>query len=119
MHTGMRTGEAARLHSDLVDLQQRSILIKKTKSGKPRNVPLTKQVVEALKAIEKEGYFFLRENHLASKSTMLRPGSVFRECWKRLWGRLEKEKTKGGPIIPHFTPHDIRHTAASHLLMAG
>ena len=25
----------------------------------------------------------------------------------------------GFPAIPHFTPHDIRHTAASHLLMQG
>lgn len=115
MHTGMRSGEAARLHTAFVDLQKRSILIKETKSGHPRNVPLTRQAAEALGSIKTDGYFFLNQIHLDSQNLMLHPGNVFRPCWKALWHRLKKN----GKEIPHFTPHDIRHTAASHLLMAG
>lgn len=126
MHTGMRSGEAARLTVDSVDLKKRCVVIHKTKSGKPRSVPLTKDAAKALKTIkpEKDGYLFLRPNHLAAPSIMLRPGCIFRECWKRAWERLEKkhqdqENNPGYPKIEKFRPHDIRHTAASHLLMAG
>jgi integrase len=115
MHTGMRSGEAARLHTDFVNLQNRSIIIKQTKSGRPRNVPLTKQVAEALGSIKTNDYYFLKPTHLANANLMLHPGNAFRSCWKSLWQRLKKD----GKSIPHFTPHDIRHTAASHLLIAG
>jgi integrase len=40
--------------------------------------------------------------------------------WTRLHRKAADQKNNPGfPIIPHFTPHDIRHTAASHLLMQG
>ena len=126
MHTGMRTGEAARLHRDNVNQEKRYIVIKNTKSGRPRTVPMTKTVAEALAILELEedGYFFLKPAHRRSSSTMLRPGSIFRSCWQQVWQQLkdkaeDQETYPGFPVIPHFKPHDIRHTAASHLLMAG
>ncbi len=116
LHTGMRTGEAAKLHEDAVNLEKRSVLIKKTKSGKPRSLPLTKPLVESLKMVKTtNGYYFLTPNHLRSDRIMLQPGSIFRDCWRGLRKRLDKNKVK----IPHFTPHDIRHTAGTHLLLAG
>lgn len=126
MHTGMRTGEAARLHTDNVNLEKRYIVVEKTKSGHPRTVPMTKTVTEAFAAMEPEegGYYFLKPEHRKSKSIMLRPGNIFRSCWKQVWRSLEKKvedqvNYPGFPVIPYFKPHDIRHTAASHLLMAG
>ena len=87
---------------------------------------MTMEVADALKKIdlEEEGYLFLKPNHRQSKQTMLRPGCVFQDCWRRLWVRLKRKAEDqlhfpGFPAIPHFTPHDIRHTAASHLLMQG
>ncbi|BCL59983.1 hypothetical protein DGMP_06760 [Desulfomarina profundi] len=126
MHTGMRTGEAARLHQDNINLEKRYIVIEKTKSGRPRTVPMTKTVAEALASLEpgKDGFFFLKPEHRHSSSTMLRPGSIFRSCWQQVWRQLknkaeDQQAYPGFPVIPHFKPHDIRHTAASHLLMAG
>lgn len=126
MHSGMRTGEAARLQSSAVDFENRQITLWQTKSKRPRTIPMTIEVAEALKKIdlEEEGYLFLKPNHRQSKQTMLRPGCVFQDCWRRLWVRLKRKAEDqlhfpGFPAIPHFTPHDIRHTAASHLLMQG
>jgi len=118
MHTGMRTGEAARLQEVAVNLEARSVRITRTKSGRPRNVPLTTQAVAALKEISLQagGYYFLRPGHRASRHIMLRPGSVFHHCWIHLWKRLTRREDVN---VPYFRPHDIRHTAASHLLMAG
>jgi integrase len=126
MHTGMRSGEAARIQQKHLDFAERTILIEQTKSGKPRKIPLTVRAATALKAMDplQGGYLFLKPNHLASKQTMLRPGAVFRKCWENMWDRLIKKGTDNEnfpdyPLIPYFKIHDIRHTAASHLLSAG
>jgi integrase len=118
MHSGMRTGEAARLQTSAVDIENRRITLWHTKSKKPRTIPLTIEVAEALKKIrpEEDGYLFLKPNHRLSKQIMLRPGCIFQDCWRRLWIRLhrkaaDKDKYPGFPVIPPFTPHDIRHTA--------
>jgi integrase len=115
MHSGMRTGEAARLRKGDVNLEEHTITITRTKSGRQRTIPLTDAAAEALKTIDTDDYFFLKPNHLASHHIMLRPGCIFRECWTRLHERLKKQ----GIAVEHFTVHDLRHTAASHLLMAG
>lgn len=124
LHTGMRSGEAARLRPEALNLEKQTILVRETKSGRPRSVPLTSTLTKMLKDIEPfdTGYFFLQKHHLKSPSTMLRPGSVFRECWKRLVERLatqHKNKPEKYPSVPHFTVHDLRHTAGSHLLKQG
>lgn len=126
MHTGMRTGEAARIKMSDIDLKNRKVTIWKTKTNKPRTVPLTHEAIASINAIapEEEGYLFLKPHHRKAKQTMLRPGSIFRRNWISLWKHL-KEKAENQkeypnfPVIPHFTPHDIRHTSASHLLMQG
>ena len=126
MHTGMRSGEVARLTEKNVDIKNRHVTIDKTKSGVPRNVPLTKTAAAALKTVvaDSEGFYFLRASDRRARTTMLSPGRIFRSCWKTVWRRLEekardKKNYPDFPVVPHFTPHDIRHTAASHLLMAG
>lgn len=123
MHTGMRSGEAARLTEADVDLKSRILTIYETKTNTPRTIGISNDVAAALKSIDpyKDGFFFLQPNHRASKHIMFRPGCVFRECWKRLWQRLEKKHNEDPsfPKIENFKPHDLRHTAASHLLRQG
>ena len=116
MHTGMRTGEAARLQEDAVDLEARSVRITRTKSGRPRNVPLTLQATAALKEIslQEGGYYFLRPGHRASRHIMLRPGSVFHHCWIGLWKRLTRREDVE---VPYFRPHDIRHYGESYKMV--
>lgn len=115
LHSGMRSGEAARLRRQAVDFQAHTITITQTKSGRPRTIPLTDAAAEALLRIDSEDYFFLKPHHLASERTMLNPGSIFKECLNYAKKRIANR----GITIPHFTIHDLRHTAASHLLRHG
>lgn len=117
MHTGMRSGEAARLTINDVDFDRRLLTIHETKTDQPRAVGITQEVIDALRSIEpfQDGYFFLKPSHRTAARIIHQPGIVFRSCWTRLW-RILKDKHEN---IPYFKPHDIRHTAASHLLRQG
>lgn len=126
MHTGMRSREAATLNISNINLAERMVTLWKTKNNKARTVPLTLDVVDAINAIELEnnGYLFLTETQRQSEKAMLQPGKIFRRQWETLWRRIKKktqnkEKFPDFPEIAPFTPHDIRHTAASHLLRQG
>jgi integrase len=129
LHTGMRAGEVAKLRASKVDLDKRTILVTETKSGKPRKIPLTIRAADALKKLTTfpNGHYFLQEHHLENAKFMENPGNVFQTCWRGLRRRLEEkhqnkdglEEYKDFPQIPYFKVHDLRHTAASHLLAAG
>ncbi|CAG36333.1 tyrosine-type recombinase/integrase [Desulfotalea psychrophila] len=117
MHTGMRSSEVARLRPEDINFETLSLRIHETKSGIPRSVPLTTKAAEVLQTVSPEatGYYFLKENHLNQKDIRLAPAKAFSSCWRSLRKKMEAS----GHKIPHFRPHDLRHTAASHLLMAG
>jgi integrase len=117
MHTGMRSAEAARLKISDIDLDRRIVTIWKTKSARPRTVPLTDEVMAAIHELplEEDGYLFLSASHRASAKQMLQPGKIFRRSWETTMRRINIKN----PLFKPFTPHDIRHTAASHLLMQG
>ncbi|MGL1931774.1 MAG: site-specific integrase [Desulfotalea sp.] len=118
LHTGMRSSEVASLHPDRVDTSKRFVRLIDTKTNKPRTVPLTQTAADALALIPVEpdsGYYFLKDCHLKAKSTQLKPADIFNSCWKSFKIRLKREH----PNFLAFRPHDLRHTAASHLLMAG
>jgi integrase len=52
VHTGMRKGEILGLEWDRVDLASARITLLKTKSGKPRGIPINRAVYEALIGLE-------------------------------------------------------------------
>lgn len=110
MHTGMRSGEAAKLHTDQVGLKQRTISIKETKSGRPRNVPITRQVADALAKIHTiDDWFFLKPNHLAAKSIMLRPGAPSSSLTRVIKVRsLARARTYRWQIHPRSLESDTR-----------
>lgn len=107
LHTGMRKGEILGLEWARVDLSSARITLYHTKSGKPRGVPINRAVYEALIALEPD----------ASQRT----GLLFRKRDDRAWGQIrtafEAALTRAG--IAGFRFHDLRHTAASHLVMRG
>jgi integrase len=107
VHTGMRKGEILGLEWERVDLATSRITLYQTKSGKPRGVPMNRAVYEALIALEpdpakREGALFTRRN-----------GSA----WGQIRTAFERALDRAG--IQGFRFHDLRHTAASHLVMRG
>lgn len=112
LHTGMRPSEAAGLTWGQVDIDARIIDLTVTKT-KPRRVPLTIMAVEILLNIMPEQCnkcmpVFLPEE--ISSTIKLRPNLFFRRAF---------DNAVKNAKINDFHMHDLRHTAASYLLMAG
>ncbi len=114
MHTGMRPSEAAGLQWGDVDLDARLVKLHITKTDM-RYVPLTEKSGDVLCSIypedaEKDTYVFLPPESLASTRVRNIPSLHFKRAF-------ETVRSKAG--LDDVRLHDLRHTAASHLLMAG
>ena len=114
MHTGMRPSEAAGLTWGDVNLDARLVKLQITKTDM-RYVPLTEVAENVLRSIrptdvEKGMYVFLPPSSVQSRLIRGVPCHHF----KRSFGTA---RIKAGLEDIHL--HDLRHTAASHLLMAG
>jgi len=106
LHTGMRRGEILGLKWDNVDLKHGFILLDKTKNGERREIPIDQTLRATLTSIERRldlPYVFF------NRDTDLPYGDI-----KTGFNRACK---KAGIRDFHF--HDLRHTFASHLVMAG
>lgn len=112
LHTGMRPSEGAGLRWGQVDIDARIADLTVTKT-KPRRVPLTIKAIEILLDImpekcTKNKPIFLPDE--ISQTLHRRPSLYFRRAF-------DNAVEKAG--IHDFHMHDLRHTAASHLLMEG
>lgn len=107
INTGMRKGEILGLEWERVDFSTARITLYQTKSGKPRGVPMNRAVYDALTALESD--------------PARRQGLLFRKRDARRWGQIrtafEGAVTRAG--LKDFRFHDLRHTAASHMVMRG
>ena len=110
LQTGMRKGELLNLRWTDINFESRQILVRDTKTGLPRHVPLSRRAVWLLRKraaldplatwiFETKGEDGLRA---AAKDT------------KTAWYR--SLRLAG---IDNFHFHDLRHTFASHYCMAG
>lgn len=108
LHTGMRKGEILGLTWDQVDLRNRTIYLKDTKNREPRLIPL---VHGAHRALQEWGKVRRIDSRLVfpSKRNPKVPLSIH-----HLFQNLLKEAE-----IEGFRFHDLRHTTASYLAMAG
>ncbi len=112
LHTGMRPSEGAGLTWGQIDVDARIIDLTITKT-RPRRVPLTIKAIELLLEImpeqcEKNKFVFLPEN--CSDIIRRRPNLFFRRAFENAVKKAN---------IEDFHMHDLRHTSASYLLMAG
>lgn len=107
VHTGMRKSEVLGLEWERIDLSSARLTLHRTKSGKPRGIPINRAVYEALIALEPEA---VRRTGRVFPSGNDRRGSQIRAAF-------EAALTRAG--IAGFRFHDLRHTAASHLVMRG
>ncbi len=115
LRTGMRAGELFGLQWDSVDFARKRIHVCRNwthgymvtpKSGKDRFVPMTLQLVQALR----------EHRHLRAKLVFCRPdgGPLDSNKVKRSFWRCQKAAG-----IPRIAFHDLRHSFASQLVMAG
>ena len=105
LNTGMRRGEILKLKWEDVDLRNGLLLVKDTKNGESRAVPINDAVREALVGVVRR---------LDSQYVFCSPkGQPMREI-KHAFGSACH---KAG--IRDFRFHDLRHSAASFMAMGG
>jgi len=108
LETGMRRGEILKLKWSDVDMKNSMIYVSDTKTGVPRHVPMSNHLRETLKALPRR----LGVDHVFAgrgKAT----GKPFDDVRTSFRNAL----VRAG--ITEFRFHDLRHTAASHMVMAG
>jgi integrase len=108
LHTGFRASELLSLTAEDVSFDRQMITVRAgyAKNGESRSVPMNKILTETLKAIRIDGLF----GGVIFRSQKGTPYRSFRTSF-------ERAVKKAG--ITDFTFHDLRHTFASRLVMAG
>ena len=109
IHTGMRKSELLSLKWDdfkEVDEDLSFLILRNTKNGEERIVPLDRRVVEIIKSLPK----IPRNEYIFASPD--RPGQSIKDIRRA----FRKALKKAG--IEDFRFHDLRHTFASHYQMA-
>ncbi len=113
LSTGMRSAEITGLTWDRVDLKGGRILLEQTKNGERRVVPLVGHAAELLaqhaKVRRLDTDLVWPGSTKAENSTKIRPADL-RHHWLKALEAAE---------IEDFRFHDLRHSAASYMLMNG
>ncbi|MFN8655316.1 MAG: site-specific integrase [Candidatus Obscuribacterales bacterium] len=109
LHTGLRRGELFKLRWDNVDVRQKQLTVVGTtsKTGKTRHVQLNERALQVLRDWKdqpgvKGAYVFTAPDG--------EPFEEMRTAWENALARA---------AIKNFRWHDLRHTFASKLVMAG
>jgi integrase len=113
LNTGMRRGEILNLTWDNLDLQNGFILLDQTKNGERREIPINatlREILEELFRGTKE-----RPRRIDVPWVFYDPssGKPYQSVKRSFASACRRAKIKD------FTFHDLRHTFASHLVMAG
>jgi integrase len=106
LNTGCRRGEILNLTWDNVDLKHGFILLDKTKNGDRREIPINDTLRATLQGIPRR----LDASYVFFDPTTMRPYREVKRSFKTACKRAG---------ITDFHFHDLRHTFASHLVMAG
>lgn len=103
--TGFRTGELWRVAAEHVDLNRGCITLWRTKSGKPRTVPMTSRVKEII----------IRRARQYPVGPLFPDGSKdwYRVGWDKVRQLMGKDEDS------EFVPHALRHTCCSRLVQRG
>jgi len=111
LKTGLRKSELIYLEWSDIDFQKKQIRVVNkvahpTKSYKPRYIPMDRKLEKVLRSIKKtkNPYVFITERDTLRKNNMI--------------SKLKITARRAG-IEKNVTIHMLRHTYASHLVMAG
>ncbi len=103
LNTGMRRGEIFNMRWDQVNFPAGVIHIERSKNGERREIPMNEYLVNTLQEMDRSGeYVFPSKNGLPFNNV------------KRSYRRALNDTG-----ITNFRFHDLRHTFASNLVMAG
>lgn len=109
LHTGMRQGEQYGLEWTRVDFARGKVVITKTKTNSPREIPLSQTALDAFRELHAKRPASIPWVFLAARrkgERLLNPRQWF-------------EQAVDWAGIKDFTWHDLRHTFCSRLVMAG
>jgi integrase len=109
LHTGLRRGEQFNIPWDDVDFANKIIRIRHSKNGESRHVPMNETVSEILRTRTSR----LKSSWVFSSKTGQSPLDAKNYMNRVFVPALERAK------INNFHWHDLRHTFASRLVMAG
>jgi integrase/recombinase XerD len=115
--TGLRVGEALRLDRHDVDFADGVLMVRKSKFGKSRQVPLQPSTLQALQAYTRRREDLCPHPSGESFFVSLRGTRIIYECvWPTF--RMLCERTGVGTGAPHRPRvHDLRHTFAVRTLL--
>jgi integrase len=99
LETGMRRSELLAMRWDDVDMVARTVLLRATKNGRPRTVPLSPRALEIIRDIPRAG-----------ETVFVVSANAVRLAWERL-------KRRAGVSGLRF--HDLRHEAVSRFFEKG
>jgi integrase len=106
MNTGMRRGEIFNLKWQDVNFKEGYILVRESKNNESRIIPINKVLMETLKSVKTNG----SGEYIFSHNNRNDPVRTFKTAFNSTLRRSGVEK---------FRFHDLRHTFASRLVMAG
>lgn len=107
LQTAMRPSEAAGLLWEQVRPAERVILLRETKTGRPRRVPLTRSAADMLARLPTEGR---RRVFIPDDCNLPKLSYYFKTAFRTATRRAG---------LPGITLYSLRHIAASYLLMRG
>jgi integrase len=107
LHTGMRRGEILSLQWEQVDFARELIQLLRTKSGKPRSVPMNSVVKATL----------LEQRERVGNSEYVFPNRRTGKALTDIKNAFSAALKKAG--IEDFRFHDIRHSAGTRMADAG
>ena len=106
LHTGLRQDELLSLEWPRVDFSRRTILIQKTKTGKPRTLPVNRVALGILEERSKVGSIKNDLVFLSANGTKFNRHNIKRA--------FKRSLMRAG--IKNFRFHDLRHTFATRLV---
>lgn len=109
-NTGLRSGELMTLRREDVDLVNRRAVIRNTKNGEDRVIPLNAAALKVIKEIPFDGLLFRDKDG--------KPWAYSKDMANKFLYRPVVQAAKAAGIR-HVTPHMLRHTFATRLVEAG